>query len=334
MLRTIQKALCAFAVVAIGASGPTPAQSRCTRGEPLAQDDVFNLVRAGVEDATIRSNLEACGASFILDEKDAVTLASAGASRALLGMLAPPPAATPGTSWRPPTDRRPMVWAPEGAFQMGSDAAEPGRKNDELQHSTQIPRGFWVDVSEVTNEAYRQFVLGNPTWHKDRIDRRLHDGNYLKDWNGTDFPAGKAASPVVWISWYAASAYAKWAGKRLPSEAEWEYAARAGTRTAYWWGETFDATHVAPLAPPAVTGPLQSPWNTVAMIGGVWEWTSSVYRPYPYRAADGREDATTGERRVKRGGAGNSSDRFVRAANRSSELPELTSDLLGFRCVR
>jgi formylglycine-generating enzyme required for sulfatase activity len=70
------------------------------------------------------------------------------------------------------------------------------------------------------------------------------------------------------------------------------------------------------------------------MLGGVWEWTSTVYRPYPYRAADGREEAFSSDRRVKRGGAGSNAERFLRAANRSSELPEITSDLLGFRCAR
>jgi formylglycine-generating enzyme required for sulfatase activity len=263
-----------------------------------------------------------------------VSLANAGASRTLIGVLAPPAAADAGAVWLAPTDHRQMGWAPEGSFQMGSAAAEAGRKEDEAQNAVQIPRGFWLDVTEVSNDAYRRFVLANAAWQKDRIDRRLHDGNYLKDWNGTDYPAGKGDAPAVWVSWYAASAYAKWAGKRLPSEAEWEYAARAGTQTAYWWGDAFDGSHVAPLAAPADPSPFRSPWNVVGMIGGVWEWTSSVYRPYPYRAGDGREETLSSDRRVKRGGSASNAERFLRPANRSSELPEVTSDLLGFRCAR
>src|SRR5262245_31973684 len=105
-----------------------PAQSTCARGEPLTQDDVFKLVRAGVAEATVREPVAAFGVSFILDEKDAVSLANAGASRALIGVLAPPAAAAPGALWLAPTDSRQMVWAPEGSFQMGSAASEAGRK--------------------------------------------------------------------------------------------------------------------------------------------------------------------------------------------------------------
>jgi formylglycine-generating enzyme required for sulfatase activity len=70
------------------------------------------------------------------------------------------------------------------------------------------------------------------------------------------------------------------------------------------------------------------------MLGGVWEWTSTVYAAYPYQAEDGREDPAPGSARVKRGGSSGSGARFLRAAQRSRELPELTSDVLGFRCVR
>ena len=101
---------------------------------------MFGLVRAGVADATVRDAVATCGVSFILDEKDAVALGTAGASRALLGVLAPPVPARAGASWQTPTDGRQMVWSPDGAFQMGSADREAGRKDDETRHAVQTPR--------------------------------------------------------------------------------------------------------------------------------------------------------------------------------------------------
>jgi hypothetical protein len=118
----------------------------------------------------------------------------------------------------------------------------------------------------------------------------------------------------------------------LKPSAEWEYAARAGSDTAYWWGVDVDASRVAKLGTAPNQAASRSPWGTVAMAGGVWQWTSTLYRRYPYRLDDGREQREADGPRVKRGGAWNSGAVFLRAANRSSERPGLTSDALGFRC--
>ena len=216
---------------------------------------------------------------------------------------------------------------------MGSRPDEANRKDDEMSHAQQVLRGYWVDEAEVTYGAFQRFLAANPSWQKVQIGRQLHDGNYLRDWNGVEFPADKGNQPVLWVSWHAAAAYARWAGKRLPTEVEWEYAARSGTQTPYWWGAEFDSSRIA-LPSADSSEQLRSPWGALSMLGSVWEWTATWYRPYPYSAADGREDPEGAGRRVKRGGAWNSGATFVRAANRSSELAELTSDLLGFRCVR
>src|SRR5262245_53763395 len=305
------------AVVVTAAMPPAPrAQQRCERGDPMTREDVFRLVRAGVPNATVRDVIVACGASFLVDDNDAAALRAAGASSDVLALVAPLAAPATGAIWRAPIDRRDMAWLPPGQFQMGSPAAESGRTPDEAGHTAEIGRGFWIDVDEVTNESYRRFLIANPSWQKGRIESRFHDGNYLKTWTGTEFPAGKGDASVVWVSWHAASAFARWAGKRLPTEAEWEYAARSGTRTRYWWGTAFDASRVAPNAAGAGSAATKSAWNISSMLGGVWEWTSSAYRPYPYRSADGREEAGA-DPRVKRGGASNSGERFLRAASRS-----------------
>ena len=308
---------------------------------PLNESAFTTLLQGGVSEARLQQWVTTCGVSFKMSPDMESRLRAAGATDAVVALLRrqapapakeiPQPEPAAGTVQVWPGDGREMVRIPAGSFEMGSPTSEIGRKEDEAQHTIQVA-AFWLDVTEVTNGAYRRFVTQNPEWQKDRITRQFHDGNYLRDWTGNDFPAGKDDSPVAWVSWHAARAYAVWAGKRLPTEAEWEYAARAGTKTAYWWGEAFDTGRVGAQGSPDASR--RSPWGLLNMIGGVWEWTSTSYAPYPYVPTDGREDPSASGRRAVRGGFWNSGERFLRSANRASEQPELSSDLLGFRCAR
>ena len=128
-----------------------------------------------------------------------------------------------------------MVLIPEGEFQMGSNDGDAD--NDEQPvHKVHLD-AFYIDVNEVTNGEFKDFVLANPAWQKDRINAKFRDGNYLLDWNGNNYPLGERDHPVRYVSWYAAMAYAVWVDKRLPTEAEWEKAARGGLeRKQYPWG--------------------------------------------------------------------------------------------------
>ena len=233
---------------------------------------------------------------------------------------------------QPPVTRQPgpvptsgdMVLIPAGAFQMGSNAPEAFIDEQPVQ-TVNVP-AFSMDTYEVTNAQYKRFVDANPQWQKGRLRARYHDGNYLKHWNGNSYPPGKANHPVVYVSWYAASAYAEWAGKRLPTEAEWEKAARGrliGRK--YPRGDSIDANSAnygngigdtVSVGRYAANG-----YGLSDMAGNVWEWCSDVY-------------GNIENSRVLRGGSWSSHALDVRVSFRGADIPTSTSNDVGFRCVR
>lgn len=319
-----------LAVTLNAASQTAPCETR------LTVDALRDLVSAGVPPARLRQLITSCG----LDSRtrDLAELESAlktaGVPAAALTALAPPAKSERGAVWVSPIDGQEMIFLPAGTTQLGTPPSEAGRDPDEGLHTAALESGFWMDVAEVTNSAYRRFILSRPEWQKANIAAAVHSGSYLKNWNGNEFPAGEADSPVVFVSWPAARAYAAWAGKRLPTEAEWEFAARAGTTSRYWWGDAFDRTRVASVKDAFPPKQRTNPWGLRDLLGGVWEWTSSMYKPYPYNRTDGREDPNGRDPRVMRGGSRENGENFVRSGNRSYEQSISTSELLGFRCVR
>ena len=130
-----------------------------------------------------------------------------------------------------------MVLIPAGEFQMGSDDINANDFGKPV-HTVYVD-AFYMDTYEVTNAQFKAFVDANPQWQRDNIPDKYHDGNYLLFWNGNNYSSGTGNSPVVCVSWYSAMAYAQWAGKRLPTEAEWEKAARGGlVGKTYPWGNS------------------------------------------------------------------------------------------------
>ena len=126
-----------------------------------------------------------------------------------------------------------MTLISAGSFQMGSDN---GRPNEAPVHQVSL-EAFYIDKHETTNADYRAFVLANPQWRKSAVKTR----DYLRHWIGNDFPASMDWYPVTYVTHEAAQAYCKWRGKRLPTEAEWEKAARSGEAgKIYPWGSQVD----------------------------------------------------------------------------------------------
>lgn len=316
--------------LAIARPEALPRQAGC---RPLDLTGVLRMLEGGFfSDDAIRRTVSDCGVTFLLDEAGESRVRDAGGSGALVALLRPPADASAGTVWLPLTDRRTVIRVPAGPATLGDESPETPA------HEVAV-RAFWLDANEVTNEAFARFVAAHGEWARGGGRAQVDaDAGYLSHWTGPGtFRPEDAARPVVNVSWHAARAYAAWAGKRLPTEAEWEYAARAGTSSAYWWGDSFEPARVGAGASegPSTVGsaPSRNPWGFFEMLGNAAEWTSSAYRPYPYSASDGREDSNdTGDRTV-RGGAFNNAAVFLRAANRMTMHPTATAFNVGFRCV-
>jgi formylglycine-generating enzyme required for sulfatase activity len=233
-------------------------------------------------------------------------------------------------------DGKEMVYIPAGDFLMGSDE---GKDNERPAHTIYLD-AFYIDRYPVTNEEYKRFVdaTGHPVpcYQVEWAD--LYDYNWDPDRRTP--PEGKENHPVVLVTWKDAKAYAAWADKRLPTEAEWERAAR-GTDGRRWpWGNEFiqdrcncKEAKIAATTPVGQYSPEgDSPEGLVDMVGNVWEWTGSLFRPYPYDANDGRESQEANGWRVLRGGS------WMNDLDRDRCTARLDADFLffsnvGFRCV-
>ncbi len=242
-----------------------------------------------------------------------------------------------------------MVPIPAGEFQMGS-------KEDFIVapvHTVYLDE-FYIDPYEVTNAQFKAFVDANPEWSKENIPDAYHNGKYLQLWNGNDYPVGKGNHPVVYVSWYAAMAYAKWKGKRLPTEAEWEKAARGGVvGKRFVWGDSRDPSKAnygyygTPTRP--VGSYLPNGYGLYNMGGNVWELCLDQYDRNFYRRSP-KENPIAGvsdiealmenftsvhtkRERVSRGGSWNTPGPAY-VSSRGNDTPTNTNSWLGFRCAR
>ena len=225
-----------------------------------------------------------------------------------------------------------MVLIPAGKFIMGTDIRLP---DEGPEHKVYLP-AYYIDKYEVTNFQYKKF--NDATHHRSP-----------RNWRNRTFPEGKADHPVVYVSWEDARDYCHWAGKRLPTDQEWEKAARGTDGRMFPWGDEFDTAKAnTPLRWQEIgefgdTTPVgsfeggKSPYGVYDMSGNVWEWTSSWYEPYP---GNKTPSENYGERyKTLKGGSwfdcsfykcGISAPVF----NRAFFAEKVKNDSFGFRCAK
>jgi formylglycine-generating enzyme required for sulfatase activity len=246
-----------------------------------------------------------------------------------------------------PPDGQPYVWIPPGSFEMGCSPGDDDCFDEENpRHQVTISRGFWMGQTPVTLEAYEKFV-------------QVRGGRMPPP---PDFPQDHD-HPVVNVTWNDALGYCQWAGGRLPTEAEWEYAARAGSTAALcgeldeiaWYADNSgrsrldsatlwasDQTNYGkrlrdngnqthPVGKKTPNG-----FGLYDMLGNVWEWCSDWYGEKYYQVSEerGPQGPSTGECRVLRGGSWVNLPRYVGLSNRLWYNPGDRSVSFGFRCVR
>lgn len=239
-----------------------------------------------------------------------------------------------GTTRVWPGDGKGMVWTEPSRFRMGASPEDIGASNNEQPAHIVSVGGFWVDRTEVTNDEYRSCVRAGACTPPQRVE---------------DFDNPKLGShPVLWVDWFQAKEYALWAGKRLPSEAEWELAARSGATTEYPWGTSWvpgraNAMGVYRTDYWSESSPVArfeaTRWGVYDLIGNAAEWTEDVYHDdYDGAPRNGapwyQETGPAGERRrVVRGGAYDDSPLRQRASKRAGRRANNPSRSVGFRCV-
>jgi formylglycine-generating enzyme required for sulfatase activity len=222
-----------------------------------------------------------------------------------------------------------MVYVPAGDFVMGTDGADregpniPLNSNDARPRHTATTAAFFLDKTEVTNEQYKKFC--DATQYPVPV--------YWK--NGTYAPAD-AQVPVTHVSWYEATAYAKWVGKRLPTETEWEKAARGTDGRDFPWGDGWDSSRaVWGVDGPQTVGQKlagASPYGVLDMAGNVFEWTSSWFDAYPN--APVKIPSFGKNYKVIRGGGYMGYESICRTWYRCVFKPTGRSEWIGFRCAK
>jgi len=238
-----------------------------------------------------------------------------------------------------PKDGYAMILVPAGEFLMGSDPKRDSEAESREQPQLRLTLpAYYIGLYPVTNRQYAKFIQETGHRPPDHADY----GSAI--WRGKTYPPEKADHPVVCVSWDDANAYAKWSGLRLPSEAEWEKAARGTDGRIYPWGDAwatdrcrFDGNKGSEQTCAVWEYPSgTSPYGALNMSGNVWEWCADWWDDDAYKryANEGYKPPTTGSFRVDRGGSWNRGAGYCRSGFRISGVPSIRGDHDGFRLSR
>ena len=231
----------------------------------------------------------------------------------------------PGNPWSDPATGMEFVWIPQGEFMMGSaDDAQDAFEDEKPSHLVVFSRGFWMSKYPVTASQFYRHVLGGA------LSNTLHEFNH----------------PVRYVSWKRAQDFVRWLNDQpreeivnfsLPTEAQWEYACRAGTTTRFYWGEECEPEHAAfglNASVPVGSFP-PNPWGLHDMLGNVWEWCLDTYdgNAYSRHAEIDPVHVGAGENKVIRGGGWDTRVGAVGVARRGWFGLDGEGGSLGFRVV-
>jgi formylglycine-generating enzyme required for sulfatase activity len=275
----------------------------------------------------------------------------------------------PRIVWLP--DEKEMALVPAGPFLMGSTEAETKKvigwviedflRAETPQRRVTLPH-YYMDITPVTHAEYARFIAANPE-HPVPTGTHPLAQPHAWDTQRRQPPASVSRHPVVLVDWHSAMAYARWAGKALPTEEQWEKGARGSDGRLYPWGNEWDRQRVnsaerhhggefnqvgdwwnwwkpirdAQETPGIFTSPVgtyaagASPYGLLDMAGNVWEWCDAWYEAYP--GSQAQHEDFGGKNRVVRGGSWYFIHNYLRCANRFGNAPTLRSSYVGFRCA-
>lgn len=232
---------------------------------------------------------------------------------------------------------------PAGEFEMGADS-KAGDADEGPKHKVYLD-DFYIGKYEVTNRQYQSFVKA--TGH--RAPENCCEAKY-NVWRGNDPLPGTEETPVMSVSWDDAAAFCKWAGGRLPTEAEWEKAARGTDGRKYPWGNdpvtgnraNYGIENITYWEGPATLAKKdqydfgRSPYGAYEMAGNVWEWVADFYDPEYYKNSPDKnpKGPTSGKERVIRGGSWQNTPEILRSSNRNKQAPDERRVFIGIRCAK